>query len=281
MSRHVSGFAGAALSGAPTAPEFEIRPFEFRTLLLERLRLPLPLVEVTCEGCGQVLDARGMHRAACSLSGRVKRRATPTERALARVCREAGATVRLNAYLKDMNLGVHAADARRIEVLAQGLPCRAGAQLAVDITLRSVLSASGEPKPRTADEDGIVAEAARRDKEAAYPELLTARRCDLVVVALETGGRWSAEAAAFVEDLAYARAREAPAALRSSVAAAWQRRWVRLLATACANAFAHSLVAPASDLGAAAFDGPAPSLADLLAPDGAGSLPPGRQPLRG
>ena len=36
-----------------------------------------------------------------------------------------------------------------------------------------------------------------------------------------------------------------------------------------------------SDLGAAAFDGPAPSLADLLAPDGAGSLPLGRQPLRG
>ena len=187
----------------------------------------------------------------------------------------------MNAYLKDMNLGVHAADLRRIEVLAQSLPCRSGAQLAVNITVRSVLTAAGDARPCAADEDGVIADGARRDKEEAYPELLAARRCALVVVALETGGRWSAEAAAFIEDLAYARARDAPAALRSAAAAAWQRRWVRMLATACANAFARSLVAPVSDLGAAAVDGPAPSVADLLGPDGAGSLAPGRQPLRG
>jgi len=248
---------------------------------LERLRLPLPLTEATCEGCGQALDVRGLHRAACNHSGRIKKRATPTERALARVCREAGAVVRVNAFLKDMNLNVHAADMRRIEVLAQSLPCRNGVQLAVDITLRSVLTASGDARPRAADEDGVVADGARRDKEEAYPELLAARRCALVVVALETGGRWSSEAAAFVEDLAYARSRDAPAALRSAVAAAWQRRWVRLLSTACANAFARSLVAPATDLATATCDGAAPSVADLLAPDGAGPLPPGRQPLRG
>ena len=115
----------------------------------------------------------------------------------------------------------------------------------------------------------------------AYPEPLATRRCCLVVVALETGGRWSAEAAAFVEDLAYARARDAPTALRAAVAAAWLRRWVRLLSTACANAFARSLVTPSSDLGASSVDGPAPPLADLLAPDGAGTLSLGRQPLRG
>jgi len=281
LRSHSGRFAGAALTGAPTAPEFEIQPLEFRTLLLERLRLPLPLTEATCEGCGQALDVRGLHRAACSHSGRLKRRATPTERALARVCREAGAVVRYNAFLKDMNLGVHAGDLRRVEVLAQSLPCRAGAQLAVDITLRSAVTAAGEARPRAAEVDGATADAARRDKEAAYPELLAARRCCLVVVALETGGRWSAEAAAFVEDLAYARARDAPPALRAAVAAAWLRRWVRLLSTACANAFARSLVTPASDLGASCVDGPAPSLADLLASDGADSLPPGRQPLRG
>jgi len=281
LRSHSGRHAGAALGGAPTAPEFEIRPLEFRTLLLERLRLPLPVSEATCEGCGRVLDERGFHRAACPHSGRVKRRATPVERALARVCREAGAVVRFNAFLKDMNLGVAAADQRRIEVLAQGLPCRAGAQLAVDVTLRSALTANGDARTRAAAEDGVVAEGARRDKEDAYPELLTARRCQLVVVALETGGRWSAEAAAFVEDLAHARARDTPLSLRSAAALAWQRRWVRLLATASANAFAHSLVAPASEVALAPADGPAPALCDLLGLGTESAAPPSRLPLRG
>ena len=39
-------------------------------------------------------------------------------------------------------------------------------------------------------------------------ELLAGDRCRLVVVALETGGRWSSEAIQFVESLASSRARE-------------------------------------------------------------------------
>ena len=59
----------------------------------------------------------------------------PTERVLARVCREAGTRVKFNPALRDMNLGVPGGDERRIEVVAQDLPCFGGAQLAVDITL--------------------------------------------------------------------------------------------------------------------------------------------------
>lgn len=184
--------------------------------------------------------------------------------------------MRPNTFLRDMNLGVDAADQRRIEVLAQGLPCRGGAQLAVDVTLRSVLTAGGEARPRAAEEDGVVCEGARRDKEDAYP----ARRCSLVVVALETGGRWSTEAATFVEELAYARAPEAPPKLRGAAALAWQRRWVRILATACANSFAHSLVAPASACATDPADGPAPLLSQVLCDDRAGVPVPGRLPLR-
>ena len=86
----------------------------------------------------------------CRLS---KERATPTERMLARICREAGARVRYNAFLRDMNVHVPANDERRIEVLAQDLPCFGGAQLAVDITLRSVLGSSGEPQPHGSSVD--------------------------------------------------------------------------------------------------------------------------------
>ena len=69
-----------------------------------------------------------------------KRRAVPTEITLARVCREAGATVRRNVKLRDMNLHVDPSDEREVEVMAAGLPIRHGAQLADDITLRSVLT---------------------------------------------------------------------------------------------------------------------------------------------
>ena len=234
-------------------------------MLLERLRLPLALAEAACEGCGRTLDIRGGHRAACRDSGRWKRRALPVEQAMARICREAGATVRTNAMLKDMNVGVPAADGRKLEILAQGLPCRFGKQLAVDVTLRHVLSADGDVKPRAAAVDGIVAAAARRDKEDTYPELAHGFRSSLVIVALETGGRWSSEAADFVEELAFARAREAPRLSRFATALAWQRRWVRILSTAAANAFARSLVAPAGDLAACTFDGGPPELCDLFA----------------
>ena len=67
----------------------------------------------------------------------LKKRATPVERTLARICREAGARVKFEALLRDMNVGVRATDDRKIEVLAQDLPCFGGAQLAIDVTLRS------------------------------------------------------------------------------------------------------------------------------------------------
>ena len=81
-----------------------------------------------------------------------------------------------------MNVDVVASDGRRIEVLAQDLPCFGGAQLAVDITLRCVLTRAGEPHRNAANVDGAVLVNARRDKEAKYPELVASSRCKLVVV---------------------------------------------------------------------------------------------------
>ena len=217
-------------------------------MLLERLRLPLPLTEAVCEGCGKPLDEHGRHRAACPKTGRLKKRAGPLESALARVCREAGATVKTNVYLKDLNLGVSANDKRNVEVVALGLPLHNGAQLAVDVTLRTPLTAEGLPRPGATRVGGSVAEAARRDKEATYPELVHSKRCRLVVVALETGGRWWEEAVHFVGALAQSKARQAPKALQFSASLAWSRRWSRLLSTASARSFAQSLVSPEGKL---------------------------------
>ena len=91
-----------------------------------------------------------------------------------------------------MNINVAALDSRRIEVLAQDLPCFSGAQLAVDITLCSALTSDGEAH-QAADVDGAVLILARHDKELSYPEIATSR-CKLVVLAIETGGRWGCDA---------------------------------------------------------------------------------------
>ena len=130
-SRHNSG---CALSHAPTMPEFAIAPHLFQVLLRERLRLPLFLTESICQGCHEPLDPLG-HQSRMSPLWPHQKRATPVERVMARICREAGARVKFNAFLKDMNVSVPTFDLRRIGVLAQDLPCFGGAQLAVDVTL--------------------------------------------------------------------------------------------------------------------------------------------------
>ena len=262
LRSHSGPGSSDVLMGAPTGPEFVVCPQLFRTLVLERLRLPLQVVEARCE-CGAPLDTLGRHRAACGRSGRLRTRACPTERSLARVCREAGATVRFNTMLRDMNINVSADDHRSIEVLASGLPLHHGAQIAVDITLRCALRSCGNAHVHAAVMNGAVLARAREEKERKYVELLDADRCRLVVIAMETGGRWSNEALAFVDSLASARAREAPAVLRRSVHLSWRRRWSRMLSVSCARAFAASLVAlPASAL--PGTDGATPDLADLV-----------------
>ena len=175
---HSGPNSGSALSAPPMGNDLAVDPFLFRTLLLERLRLPLLVTEAVCEECGAPLDVNGRHRAACPLSGCLKTRAAPMQRVIARVCREAGATVRLNTMLKDMNVGVKAGDERRIEVLAQGLPLHGGAQLVVDATVRSLLTCEGHPCPRADREDGAVLLDARLDEEDAHPELLKAVPAD-------------------------------------------------------------------------------------------------------
>ena len=127
------------------------------------------------------------------------------ERVTARICREAGARVGFNTFLRDMIIGVRAADDRRI-VLAQDLPCFGGAQLAVDVTLCGVLSGAGEPHPHAADVDAAVLLEVQRDKETTYPEVVASGRCRFVVVAIEMGGRWSDEAVDFTAQLAFAKA---------------------------------------------------------------------------
>jgi hypothetical protein len=83
---------------------------------------------------------------------------------------------------------------------------------------------------------------ARHTKERTYPELLGSRRCRLVVLAAEVGGRFSEEAKQFVSLLAKAKARAAPEGLKQATRRAWFARWIALLALTAQRAFAASLL---------------------------------------
>ena len=170
--------------------------------------------------------------------------------------------VRTNEMLRDMNITVSARDERKVEVLASDLPLNHGAQLAVDVTFRSALKACGAPATNAARVDGAGFTQARRDKELKCHELVECARCLLVVVAIETGGRWSQEAVTFLDSLASACSCEALPLMQRSSFLAWRKRWTRMLAVSCCRTFATSLTSFSEALDG--VDGPTPDLADLF-----------------
>ncbi|CAE7901835.1 unnamed protein product [Symbiodinium sp. KB8] len=154
----------------------------------------------------------------------------------------ASATYRCRSYLDPC--GDHLAacqDDRHIEVIATGLPLWGGAQLAVDTMLVSPLTAAGLPRRAGGRAAGAALLTARR-AERTYPELCRSNRCRLTVLALEIGGRWSAEAATFVRLLARCRARSAPLPSRAAAISAYTLRWSALLSFAVVRSFAASLL---------------------------------------
>ena len=256
-------FASRALNLLPTRDDVAIPSAQFRVLLLRRLRLPLPLAPRRCS-CHGVLDSLGDHRTACATSGVLSTRALPLEHAVARVCREAGARVARHVRLADMNLDVPVSDERRIEVVANGLPLWHGSQLALDATIVSPLTRRGEAHPRADVQPGCaVAAAARRKRFQTYPELESARRCRLVVVGIEVGGRFGAEAVQFLRLLARHRVASVPAHMQPAAVSSWVARWSGMLAVAAQRAYAATLLElpPAAELG----EGPMPDLHEVLA----------------
>lgn len=132
--------------------------------------------------------------------------------------------------------------------MASALPGNRGRQVAVDVTIRSVLTATGAPRGAAHWKDGAAAEAARQDKERAYPELASGSRCALASLAVEAGGRFSKETCAFLRDLAESRAEQAPRFLQHSVAFSFRRRWRKMLSISVARAVAAGLLLPKDEL---------------------------------
>ena len=90
------------------------------------------------------------------------RRGFALEVAAAQVCREAGARVSTNQFVRDLDLGeFNGLDGRRLEVIADGLSLWRGAQLAIDTTLVSPLHRDVTAGRGAADRNGVALDAAR------------------------------------------------------------------------------------------------------------------------
>ena len=132
-------------------------------------------------GCGFQERGEGAARTVLATTAQhaaeqVGRRGFALESAVARICREAGARVSTNVFVRDLDLIVpNVMDERRLEVVAEGLPLHGGAQLEIDTTFVSALRRDGAPRPSAATTDGVALQAARWRKEHTYPELVGPR----------------------------------------------------------------------------------------------------------
>ena len=192
LLRSQSGpMSGVAFSAVPSSPPIRVRRFLFVLFLTSR----------TCR-CGRPLDPRGttvqrVREQECWAVGGFF-----VESAAARVCRGAGAWVSTNLFVRVLDLLVAPHDARRLDVVADGLLL-----LAIDTTLVSSVRADGEPRGQWARHNGTALAETHRLKHRTYFEHWVPGRARLVVLAVEVSGRWSEEARSFVSWLARAKVR--------------------------------------------------------------------------
>ena len=108
------------------------------------------------------------------------RRGFALEVAAAQVCREAGARVSTNQFVRDLDLGeFNGLDARRLEVIADGLSLWRGAQLAIDTTLVSPLHRDGTARRGAAEMGLLLTQHVARKSEPSRSCLVTKVERDL------------------------------------------------------------------------------------------------------
>ena len=111
------------------------------------------------------------------------------ESAVEQICREAGARVSTNVMVRDLDIAHSHTDARRFEVVAEGVSVFGGVQLALDATLVSAHHGLGTPLRKADKIDGVALQHARKRKEHRYPELCGLNGRTRLVVIAGRGGR--------------------------------------------------------------------------------------------
>ena len=172
------------------------------------------------------------------------RRVYPLEVAAAQVCREGGARVSTNVYVRDMDLAAfNSLDSRRLEVVADGLTLFGGpSSPQTQLSSRSCTE-TGPPG------GGLHTSMARHWKSHGAGRSAHTRNWQVT----KGGPAWwcwplkwvdggTPRPAQFISALAKARSSSVPEILQARVEAAWLGRWSAILACRAARAFTLSLL---------------------------------------
>ena len=230
--------AGDWLVATPTSKPLVLEPLDFLTCLRRRLLLEVPLSNLVCRGCKRASGARGHHSLACNRTGMIKRRALLPELAWVQICTEAGGSVKHRPLLNSLAIPrVSPDDGRELDLVVGRLVIFGGKTVIGDVSLRSPLSAEGEPKNGAERLAGSTFRGAYRDKANAYPELCGEHsNFTFEVLACEVGGHLSPECHTLIRQLVKCRASVHPVHLRGFVKNKYKRRWNGILSCAIQRA---------------------------------------------
>ena len=236
------------LVAAPTCEGLRLRNPILRVLLLRRLGLPVEPLSEECEarGCRAALDSYGYHRSACNRTGRIHGRHAAALGPWRQVLTEAGYRVRTERLLRDTHLTVEQGDNRRMDLVAapgaQAPGAFHGLPLFCDVSVVSPHSQAGLARGGSATTDGATLRTVVNRKRRTYSEIPDSGVARLVVLGCEVYGRWCDDAIELVRQLAAAKAREAPPALRAAARQAWSCRWWGLVGVGVQRAIAEALL---------------------------------------
>ena len=140
-----------------------------------------------------------------------------------------------------------------------------GLPLFCDVTVVSPLTQSGAARGSSASSNGAILRTAVNRKRGTYSDIPDSGVARLVVLGCEVYGRWSEDAVVLVRQLAEAKAREAPPALRTSARQAWSCRWWSLASVGVQRAIGEALLRDGGvDLLSSPSPAGEPSLTDVV-----------------
>ena len=163
------------------------------------------------------------------------------ERAWITVLTEAGARVATGITVQDHFPDVVHTDHRRLDLVAHGLRTDGGLPVCADVTLRSPVTRSGDPRFNAQSTNGATFGPATREKERKYPEYVSATHLKFRVLACEVGGRFSDSCRDWLAALATASVAGSSEDAAESKRTLLLRRWWTLLSVALQTAVAEGL----------------------------------------
>ena len=148
---------------------------------------------------------------------------------------------------------------------ARGPGAHNGLTLFCDVTITSPLNHAGVARSGTASNAGKALLAAINKKRNTYSDVNPSGVARLLVLGCEVFGRWSDDSVDLVRQLAKAKARDAPPALRKAAALAWANRWWGLISVGVQRAIGEALVLEGgADLQPCSSAPQEPTLTDLF-----------------